>query len=155
MNNQVSPQLVQEFEKEVKILQKLQHDRLVSIVGVVVSPKELCMVLEYMPRGNLYNLIHVEKLPLDRDRKFRVARQIVEGLEFLHHGNAKPTVHRDLKSMNVVLDNYFNAKLCDFGLTQSMEKTHITRKEQESGSPRFFFFLAFELLYGLAALAET
>ena len=47
--------------------------------------------------------------------------------------SGKPAVHRDLKSMNIVLDRDFNAKICDFGLTQSMEKTHITRKDQEGG----------------------
>merc|ERR1711920_997137 len=29
------------------------------------------------------------------------------------------------------------AKLCDFGLTESMNKTHISRKESEGGSPRY------------------
>ena len=39
--------------------------KLVSILGATVTSTELCMVLEFMPRGNLYNLIHVEKLALD------------------------------------------------------------------------------------------
>ncbi len=96
---------------------------------------ELCIVLEYMSRGNLYNLIHVEKYRLADKEKRRISFQVVEGVKFLHHEQASgmPAVHRDLKSMNVVLDQGFNAKLCDFGLTQSMEKTHLTRKDQEGG----------------------
>ncbi|CAE7848927.1 KIC1 [Symbiodinium sp. KB8] len=39
--------------------------------------------------------------------------------------------------MNVIMDFELNAKLCDFGLTQSMEKTHISRRDNEGGSPRY------------------
>ena len=35
------------------------------------------------------------------------------------------------------MDYDLNAKLCDFGLTQSMEKTHISRRDNEGGSPRY------------------
>merc|ERR1712217_194854 len=38
---------------------------------------------------------------------------------------------------NVVMDMELNAKLCDFGLTQSMEKTHISKRDNEGGSPRY------------------
>lgn len=66
-----------------------------------------------------------------------MALQVCEGVDFLH-GRSPPVVHRDLKSLNIVLDRIYNAKICDFGLTQSMEKTHITLKEGgNGGSPRY------------------
>ncbi|CAD7958190.1 unnamed protein product [Amoebophrya sp. A120] len=164
-DQQVNRELIEEFAKEVKMLAKLQHERLVGILGACATKQELCMVLEYMPRGNLHNLLHVEKFTLAKKTKRKIVLHIIQGIAFLHAGaggvgtevgddqhpastattsgagtsplSPKPIVHRDLKSMNVVLDHDFNAKLCDFGLTQSMEKTHITRKEQEGGSPRY------------------
>merc|ERR1712125_220313 len=45
--------------------------------------------------------------------------------------------HRDLKSANVVMGADCNAKLCDFGLAEPMEKTHLSRRESEGGSPRY------------------
>eukprot|EP00932_Pfiesteria_piscicida_P007039 SRR837773.17026.p1 GENE.SRR837773.17026~~SRR837773.17026.p1 ORF type:complete len:118 (+),score=45.99 SRR837773.17026:32-355(+) len=61
--------------------------------------------------------------------------QIVDGLDYLH--SQTPTiVHRDLKSLNVVLDLSLNVKICDFGLTEHMERTHITKKNN-GGSPRY------------------
>lgn len=54
---------------------------------------------------------------------------------YLHSQNPV-VVHRDLKSLNVVLDLNLNLKLCDFGLTESMDRTHITKKNN-GGSPRY------------------
>ena len=36
----------------------------------------------------------------------------------------------------VVLDGELNAKLCDLGITERMDRTHISRKDAEAGSPR-------------------
>jgi len=52
------------------------------------------------------------------------------------HSQQPVVVHRDLKSLNVVLDMQFNIKICDFGLTEIMECTHITKKNN-GGSPRY------------------
>merc|ERR1712083_895597 len=72
----------------------------------------------------------------ERQKRASISTQVVEGVEFLH-SRVPPFVHRDLKSLNVVMDFALNAKLCDFGLTQSMEKTHISRRDNEGGSPRY------------------
>merc|ERR1712217_427071 len=69
-------------------------------------------------------------------QRLAMAIQVTEGVVFLH-GRSPPFVHRDLKSLNAVLDYSLNVKLCDFGLTQSMEKTHISRRDNEGGSPRY------------------
>merc|ERR1711959_700339 len=61
-----------------------------------------------------------------------------EGVSFLH-SLRPPVVHRDLKSLNIVLDSQrANLKICDFGLTQSMDNTHISLKGGgNGGSPRY------------------
>eukprot|EP00439_Symbiodinium_sp_Y106_P019872 s3176_g2.t1 len=45
-----------------------------------------------------------------------------------------------------------NARLCDFGITEPMERTHISRRAAEAGSPRY---MAPELFDGRAKLTET
>jgi len=132
----ITPLQLEEFKKEVANLQTLRHPRLVSFVGAAFVSPSVCIVTEFMPNGSLYHLLHHRKQELTTFQRFNVATHISEGVDFLHRRNP-PFVHRDLKSLNVVLDFELNAKLCDFGLTQSMEKTHITRKDNEGGSPRY------------------
>ncbi|CAK9110184.1 Probable serine/threonine-protein kinase DDB_G0267514 [Durusdinium trenchii] len=70
-------------------------------------------------------------------QRWLIACQTAEGLSFLH---SQRVVHRDLKSMNILLDAGQNAKICDFGLAHQMcmESTHIARKlDGEGGSPRY------------------
>ena len=42
------------------------------------------------------------------------------GINFLHEKNL---IHRDLKPSNILVDNYFNVKICDFGLARDLQKT--------------------------------
>jgi len=128
---------LEELEKEVAALKALRHPRLVAFIGASLSPPNLCIVTEFMSGGSLHHLLHKAKTALQISQQARIALQVAEGVAFLH-SLTPPVVHRDLKSLNIVLDAEYNAKICDFGLTQSMEKTHISLKDGgQGGSPRY------------------
>jgi serine/threonine protein kinase len=65
---------------------------------------------------------------------------IGKGLSYLHD---REILHRDLKSLNVLLDENFSAKISDFGLsklkleTSSMSKTSASQKEGSVGTLRW------------------
>jgi serine/threonine protein kinase len=88
-----------------------------------------------MPGGSLHHLLHVRKQRLPLLHAVNMCLQLSDGVMYLHE-QVPCVVHRDLKSQNVVLDMQLNLKLCDFGLTESMERTHIT-KRNNGGSPRY------------------
>jgi serine/threonine protein kinase len=67
-----------------------------------------------MPRGSLYN-VHKNEGPLPWSTRIKIAVDIASGLEYLHE---RKIIHRDVKSLNVLLDNDYNAKICDFGLSK-------------------------------------
>lgn len=117
-------------------LQALKHPRLIRFMGVAFEPPVLAIVTELAAGGSLYNLLHVQHVVLSDAQRRSLALQVTEGVAFLHCLRP-PRVHRDLKSANVVLDASMGAKLCDFGLTESMEKTHLSRRDTEGGSPRY------------------
>eukprot|EP00928_Gymnodinium_smaydae_P028033 TRINITY_DN21495_c0_g1_i1.p1 TRINITY_DN21495_c0_g1~~TRINITY_DN21495_c0_g1_i1.p1 ORF type:complete len:1748 (-),score=251.72 TRINITY_DN21495_c0_g1_i1:65-5308(-) len=134
---QVSALQLEELEKEIAALRSLQHPRLVAFIGACLMPPNLCIITEFMPNGSLHHLLHKVKQPLILAQQAKLALHVCEGVVYLHV-QRPPVVHRDLKSLNIVLDFELNAKLCDFGLTQEMEKTHISLKEGgNGGSPRY------------------
>jgi len=119
---------------EIRYLQKLRHPRLVSFLGCCNRPPHVLMLVEYMPGGSLHAVLFGPKRrSLVLPTKVRMAQQVAEGLAYLHDLSV---VHRDLKTMNIVLDEELNCKICDFGLTVTLEKTHVTVRSLQ-GSPRY------------------
>merc|ERR1711972_235949 len=81
-------------------------------------------------------------------QRWQICLHTAEGLAFLH---AQRVVHRDLKSMNILLDGQANAKICDFGLAQQMDlsATSIARKiDGEGGSPRYMAPECYDAVHG-------
>jgi len=127
--------ILQDLAKEIESFRYLKHKRLVSFIGACLEMPYPCLVTQYMPGGSLHHLLHAKKTKLPPLTAINMCLQLADGVWYLHDQN--PTiVHRDLKSLNVVLDLNLNVKICDFGLTESMERTHMT-KRNNGGSPRY------------------
>lgn len=126
--------VLQDLAKEIESFRHLRHKRLVRFIGACLEMPP-CLVTQYMPGGSLHHLLHVRKLKLPPLHALNMCMQLADGVMYLHSQNPC-VVHRDLKSLNVVLDLNLNIKICDFGLTESMERTHIT-KRNNGGSPRY------------------
>jgi serine/threonine protein kinase len=131
----MSSLVMKELAREIQSFRHLRHVRLVRFIGACLETPHPCLVTEYMPGGSLYHLLHVRSVSLPNPHAINMCLQILDGVMYLHA--QRPTiVHRDLKSLNVVLDLGLNIKICDFGLTEKMERTHITKKNN-GGSPRY------------------
>jgi tRNA A-37 threonylcarbamoyl transferase component Bud32 len=121
---------LEDFLKEAALLVPLEHERIVAFVGVAWdSPRDLCIVLEFMPNGDLRNLLaewrqEGRMMGWADVRKVRIALHVAEALTYLHTLSPK-IVHRDLKSKNILLDEQWQAKLSDFGISRT-ESTHNT-----------------------------
>jgi len=135
--------VMEDLIKEIELLRRLRHKRLISFVGASLDPPNLCFVMEYAPGGSLYQLLHVQKVRLPISRSANMCLQMADAVRYLHV-QTPCVVHRDLKSLNVVLDHGLNIKLCDFGLAEVLERSQTAAKGHtgqggggHGGSPRY------------------
>eukprot|EP01117_Protostelium_nocturnum_P017741 TRINITY_DN7278_c0_g1_i1.p1 TRINITY_DN7278_c0_g1~~TRINITY_DN7278_c0_g1_i1.p1 ORF type:complete len:416 (+),score=117.70 TRINITY_DN7278_c0_g1_i1:113-1249(+) len=104
----------EEFKKEFNVMSVIHSPQTVHFIGACLEPK-LCMVMEYCGKGSLYHVLKAEKL--DWEKGLRFAMESTQGLSILHKFDP-PIVHRDLKSLNVLITDEYEVKLTDFGLAR-------------------------------------
>ncbi|XP_024001719.1 rho-associated protein kinase 1-like [Salvelinus sp. IW2-2015] len=78
------------------------------------------MVMEYMPGGDLVNLMSNYDVP-EKWARFYTA-EVVLALDGIH---AMGFIHRDVKPDNMLLDKAGHLKLADFGTCMKMNKVAI------------------------------
>ncbi|KAG0610867.1 hypothetical protein M758_7G098000 [Ceratodon purpureus] len=121
-----------DFMKEVEVLSPLCHPNVMSVFCSAKNKKSCSIIMELMDE-DLYTLMQ-RRLEENNPPPFSILEaidimlQIGEGVKYLHNGRV---VHRDLKSMNILvkiftgkdLDGYVHAKVADFGLSRTKEKS--------------------------------
>lgn len=101
-------------DNEIKLLMRTRHRRVCLFLGAgITDTGNIFMVHEYVPGGNLREVLDDLTIVLALSRKIGIAKDIAEGMEFLHGRNL---IHRDLKSLNVLIDESGRAKIADFGM---------------------------------------
>lgn len=124
-----------EFKREVRIMRRLQNPNIVLFMGAVTRPPNLSIVSEFLPRGSLYRIIHRPHCQIDEKKRIKMALDVAKGMNCLH--TSIPTiVHRDLKSHNLLVDNNWNVKVCDFGLSRLKHNTFLSSKST-AGTPEW------------------
>ncbi|KAI3917305.1 hypothetical protein MKW98_027224, partial [Papaver atlanticum] len=135
--------LLHSFKQEVLLMKKLRHPNVLLFMGAVTSPKHLCIVTEFMPRGSLFQLLRSSSkidwrrrvlMALDigctpylrRKLKYR-NRYFARGMSYLHNCTP-PVVHCDLKSSNLLVDKNWTVKVGDFGLSRLKHATYLSLK---------------------------
>ncbi|XP_070777531.1 death-associated protein kinase 2 [Enoplosus armatus] len=122
-------------EREVEILQAVQHSNIVTLKDLFESRTEVVLILELVSGGELFDFI-AEKENLLESEAIEFMKQILEGLGFMH---SKNFAHFDLKPENIMLSDkvspHPNIKLIDFGLAHHFRQGEEYRST--SGTPQY------------------
>ncbi|MGA2654483.1 MAG: protein kinase [Gammaproteobacteria bacterium] len=126
---QLSEKHTEEFKNEAKIMANLTTEHIVRLYAICTQP--YCLVMEYMEKGSLHAVLHGEET-LDWTTRKTIALDVAYGLSFIH---SKDILHRDLKSLNVLINRQNRAKLTDFGLsTIKKESSSSTQQTNAVGT---------------------
>ncbi|KAJ3680895.1 hypothetical protein LUZ60_015384 [Juncus effusus] len=110
-----------EFETEVALIGKVRHENLLSLTAYYLGPKgEKLLVFDYMPKGSLATFLHAREpnTPIDWPTRMRIAKGTAQGLAHLH--DSVNTIHGNLTSSNILLDESLTPKISDFNLSRLM-----------------------------------
>jgi len=111
----LTDELLFEIYNEIVMQSILRHPNIALLMGVMPKIPNIVITFEYMS-GSLYNLLHLKKqIQLTPEVKLRMLRDIARTFHYMHSFGI---VHRDVKSHNILVDENFNIKICDFGLAR-------------------------------------
>ncbi|XP_007933557.1 receptor-interacting serine/threonine-protein kinase 1 [Orycteropus afer afer] len=111
--------------EEGKMMHRLNHNRVVKLLGVIIEDGNYSLVMEYMEKGNLMQVLKGEiNIPLSV--KGRIILETIEGMCYLH---GEGVIHKDLKPENILVDNDFHIKIADLGVASFKTWSKLTKEE--------------------------
>jgi len=121
--------LKKEFEREVTAMMRLRHPNLVMFMGACAEP-QMIIVSEFCGGETLFKLLHEKKnIMLTWKQKLKMMKDVARGMFYLHDNNP-PILHRDLKSLNLLLldevtspNDKIMVKITDFGVARAMDES--------------------------------
>ncbi|KAH0728408.1 hypothetical protein KY284_004273 [Solanum tuberosum] len=121
-----------EFLAELKILTRVHHLNLVSLIGFCVE-RSLFLVYEFIENGNLSQHLRGKEV-LTWSTRVQIAMDSARGLEYIHEHTIPFYIHRDVKSANILINENFHAKIGDFGLSKLVESGNPTLNTRFMGT---------------------
>lgn len=133
LKEEASEDLQLDFEREACLLAEFDHPNIVKLLGVCAVGKPMCLLFEYMGRGDLNEflrscspsnyIVHstdgrqYNDVQLTIPDLLTIAHQVASGMVYL---SDRKFVHRDLATRNCLIDDSMVVKIADFGLSQKM-----------------------------------
>ncbi|XP_068647095.1 probable LRR receptor-like serine/threonine-protein kinase At4g30520 [Aristolochia californica] len=116
-----------QFRTEVEMISLAVHRNLLRLLGYCATSKERLLVYPYMANGSVASRLKA-KPSLDWNTRKRIALGAARGLLYLHEQCDPKIIHRDVKAANILLDDFCEAVVGDFGLAKLLDHSdsHVT-----------------------------
>lgn len=132
-----NPDFVRRFEREAQLVAHLEHPFIVPLYDYWREPDGAYLVMRYISHGNL-GLALARGGAWSLPKAAKLVEQIAAALNAAHQ---KGIVHQDLKPANILLDEFGNAYLTDFGIAKDIldntESRNADGKREVFGSPDY------------------
>ncbi len=122
--------MIRRFRKELKTARQISHKQVCRMYDIGAKKGIRYITMEYVSGEDL-------KSSMKRMGQFTVgkavftAKQICEGLAEAHKLGV---VHRDLKPQNIMIDEFGNVRIMDFGIALSLKSEDITKPGEIIGT---------------------
>mmetsp|Transcript_26848 Transcript_26848/g.37810 ORF Transcript_26848/g.37810 Transcript_26848/m.37810 type:complete len:834 (-) Transcript_26848:52-2553(-) len=125
---------VNNFRKEAMLMRNLRpHKNILMYLGICTNPKyPFCIVTEYMANGNLWDMLQQPSFQFTNKLKVKVIKGIAEGM---CHLAQEKIVHRDLAARNILLDETFEPRISDFGMSRMLAEREQANKTVSNVGP--------------------
>ncbi|CAI9087256.1 OLC1v1021283C1 [Oldenlandia corymbosa var. corymbosa] len=104
--------LMDQIKREISVMRLIKHPNVVQLYEVMASKTKIYFAMEFVKGGELFNKVAKGRLKEDAARKY--FQQLMAAVDFCH---SRGVYHRDLKPENLLLDEFGNLKVSDFGLS--------------------------------------
>ena len=118
------------YEREIEVLQQLEHPRIPCYLDSFETSENFCLVQEYKKAPSL-----AEKYSFNPEEIKQIAVSVLEILVYLQT-RSFAIIHRDIKPENILVDEQLNAYLVDFGLSR-IRGEEVAVSSFAAGTPGF------------------
>lgn len=109
--------LAANVKREISIMRRLRHPNIVRLLEVLANKKKIYFVLEFAKGGELFAKVAKSRFSEHLSRRY--FQQLISAVGYCH---SRGVFHRDLKPENLLLDENWNLKVTDFGLSALTEQ---------------------------------
>ncbi|KAJ8306583.1 hypothetical protein KUTeg_017128 [Tegillarca granosa] len=150
LKEDASDELQVDFEREAILMAEFDHPNIVKLLGVCAIGKPMCLLFEFMNKGDLNGFLRLcspdnyimrrqsvevfstDSTRIDNVEKLNIALQIAAGMVYL---SERGYVHRDLATRNCLVGDNMAVKISDFGLARSVHSIDYYKGSENDAIP--------------------
>ncbi|CDW81651.1 carbon catabolite derepressing protein [Stylonychia lemnae] len=108
---------VERVTREIHILKIVRHPNIIQLYEIIETQSKLYLIMEHCSNGELFDYI-TSRNRLKEEEACRLFQQLIAGIEYI---GELGIAHRDVKPENLLLDDFKNLKIVDFGLSNTFK----------------------------------
>ncbi len=129
-----NPEFISRFSQEARVIAQLEHPHILPVHDFGESDGYTYLAMRLVEGGTLADFLR-KRGKLELARINSIISQVGGALGYAH---SKGVIHRDFKPGNVLMDEFENCLLTDFGIAKLVEVTsHLTHTGGILGTPNY------------------